>query len=121
MPIPVELDGCKDLVRYDLGRFPLCSGRLLQLDLTLCRVCPKKRVALGLYLSEGGKPRGFKAFTIPAHNASGCRDVEIRGISFVLPEDINPCDKNGCFCEPRSVDVRVYANYLDYDDPCQQA
>ena len=122
VPIPVELGGCADLLRYDLGRFPLCSGGwLLQFDLTLCSVCPGKRTALGLYLSEKGKPRGFKAFTIPAHHAPGCRDVEIRGISFVLPEDLNPCDKMGCFCEPRYVDVRVYANYLDYCEPCSKA
>ena len=60
---------------FDAGDVRLESlGRILELNFTVKRVCPGKRVALGVLLSEVGEngdeyPRGMKALTLPAHNA----------------------------------------------------
>lgn len=127
-PVPVELtiDGCEDVLHYDLGDVHLSStGRLLLLDLTLRNICPGKRVGVAIFLNEVDQQgqlfkRGFKAFTVPPHTAPGCRDIQVQGISFVLPEDLNPSDCCHAFCSPRHFEARVFANYLDYTEPCVQ-
>lgn len=56
---------------------PLAAqGRIIQLEVTVKDVCPNRRVALGVMLEEVGpdgktEPRGFKAYTIPAHTQPG--------------------------------------------------
>lgn len=79
----------------DLGDVYLESqGRIVQINVTLKNVCPDKRVALAVILTEvdcKGKEyqRGMKTFTIPAHHSPGCRDILVKCIKFVLPEDLN--------------------------------
>lgn len=70
----------------DLGMESL--GRIVQLDVRLCSVCPNKRVALAVLLSEADRegneyPRGMKTMTIPAHTGDACRDATVRNIIFV--------------------------------------
>lgn len=103
----------------DLGETELGDqGRILQLDTTLRSVCPGKRVVLAAVLTEVDDkgiehPRGFKTMTIPAHRQPGCRDVLVRCIRFVVPEDLNV---SGCgFCDARKFRVRFLANYVDGD------
>lgn len=77
-PIPVDLSvgGCQDSLVVDLGDTELESlGRIVQLDVTVKNVCPGKRVALGVILTEVDSEgmeyqRGMKAITIPAHMLS---------------------------------------------------
>ena len=96
-PIPVNLsvEGCQDSVVIDAGNTYLESlGRILQLDVTVKNVCPGKRVALAVILTEVDSneneyPRGMKTITVPAHSYSGCRDVLVKCIKFVLPEDLD--------------------------------
>lgn len=74
---------------------PLAAqGRIIQLEVTVKDVCPNRRVALGVMLEEVGpdgktEPRGFKAYTIPAHTQPGCRDIQVQCIRFVVPEDVS--------------------------------
>lgn len=76
-PVPVDfsIESCDDFAVFDAGDVRLESlGRILELNFTVKRVCPGKRVALGVLLSEVGEngdeyPRGMKALTLPAHNA----------------------------------------------------
>ena len=81
MPIDLKVEGCEDSVEVDLGDTYLESlGRIVQLDVTVKNVCPGKRVALGVILTEvdanGDEyQRGMKAITIPAHTSPSCRDV----------------------------------------------
>lgn len=135
-PVNITIDGCEDTVEFDAGDVNLESlGRILKLDVTLNNVCPGKRVALALILTEDdekGKecPRGMKTLTIPAHNKNGCRDVTVRCIKFVLPKDINT---SGCYCSigeqcpptvqnslcrKRHLKVRIIANYIDTNFTC---
>ena len=69
-------------------------GIVIQPENCPCAVCPDKRVALAVILTEvdcKGKEyqRGMKTFTIPAHHSPGCRDILVKCIKFVLPEDLN--------------------------------
>ena len=88
-----DIEGCSDAVLVDMGDTYLESlGRIIQMDVTIKNVCPGKRVALAAILTEVDAEgmeyqRGMKAMTIPAHNEPSCRDVLVRCIKFVVPED----------------------------------
>ena len=123
-PQPVELtaEGCRDTLVADAGEISLQSlGRILELSVTIRNVCPRKRVGLAVLLSEQDESgiehaRGTKILTVPAHDSSGCRDVLVKGIRFVLPEDLNV---SGCgFCKNRSFKARFLANLIDSDFVC---
>ena len=124
-PVEFKIEGCRDFAEIDLGDVYLeSSGRILELDLTIKNVCPDKRVALGIILTEVGcygeeHPRGFKTVTIPAHHSSGCRDVRVKCMKFVLPEDLNECGGNpGSMCGERKFKAQVIANTMDTDFKC---
>lgn len=99
------------------------QGRILQLDLTLKQVCPGKRGALAVILTEVDEngqehARGMKTVTIPAHDFPNCRDVLVKCIKFVVPEDLNGTGGARCMCEPRSFRARVIAHNIDSDFCC---
>ena len=112
-------------LEYDLGDVYLESaGRILQLNVNLKNVCPRKRVALAIALSEVDQQgneyqRGTKTLTIPAHFSTSCRDVLVNCIHFVVPEDL---DVSGCakqsICNRRKFQVRWIAHYIDTDYCC---
>lgn len=126
-PVPVDLaiDGCQDSVVIDMGNTYLESlGRIVQLDVTVKNVCPGKRVALAVILTEEDvngveHQRGMKAITVPAHNYPNCRDVLVKCIKFVLPEDL---DVSGgtpeALCNPRNLKARFIAHNIDTDYRC---
>ena len=127
MPVPVKLtvEGCHDSLVTDLGDVYLESpGRIVQLDVTVKNVCPHKRVALAVILTEVDSygeehQRGLKTITVPAHNSSGCRDILVKCIKFILPEDLNvsvPYPTG--ICSPRNLKVRVFAHNIDTDFRC---
>lgn len=121
-PVALTVEGCQDALQVDLGEVDLSSqGRILQLDVTLKGVCPGKRVALAAILTEldqegREQPRGMKTLTIPAHSAPQCRDVLVKCIRFVVPEDLSL--SGGAMCAPRRFQARFLANYLDTDFLC---
>ena len=123
-PVEVTMDGCQDFVSVDLGDTYLQSqGRILEVRATLHNVCPEKRVALAVLLSEvdeKGKehPRGMKTVTVPVHHGPACRNVLVRGIRFILPEDLNVSGTPGKLCTPRNLRVRLFSHYVDYDFQC---
>lgn len=123
-PVDIKIDGCEDSVEIDAGELGLESmGRILQLSVTLKNVCPHKRVALAAIVTEvadNGEEykRGLKTMTIPAHTGDSCRDVTVRCIKFVLPEDLNVSKKDKGMCEKRCFKVRFIAHYIDNDFDC---
>lgn len=125
-PVTVDLtvDGCTDTIEFDAGDLALDSlGCIVQLDVTLRDVCPNKRVALAVMLNELDATdteykRGFKTLTIPAHTSEGCRDVTVRCIKFVLPEDLDVSGDAVSLCNERRFRARLIANYVDYDFEC---
>lgn len=125
-PQPLELlaDPCSDALALDAGDLQLDSlGRILELSLTLKSICPNRRVALAAILTEVAADgtehkRGIKTMTIPAFTDTGCRDLTIRCIKFVLPEDLALSGSPVTLCNPRSFRVRLLANYIDSDYTC---
>lgn len=113
------------IVEYDAGELGMESlGRILQLSVTLKNVCPHKRVALAAIVTEVGcddaeYKRGMKIMTIPAHSGDSCRDVTVRCIKFVLPEDLDiPHKDDKGICGKRRFKARFIAHYIDNDFDC---
>ena len=126
-PVPVDLsvDGCSDSLVIDLGDAYLESlGRIIQLDVTLKHVCPFRRVALAVILTEVDQAgveyqRGMKAITVPAHTRTGCQDVSVRCIKFVVPEDLDVSGGDPqAICDQRNFRARFLAHYIDTDFRC---
>ena len=124
-PVDVDVAGCQDSVLVDLGDVYLESqGRIIQMDVTIQNVCPGKRVALAAILTEVDQngmeyQRGMKAFTIPAHSFPVCRDVLVKCVRFVVPEDLSV--SGGTACSPRKFKARFLANQIDMDYRCCEA
>jgi Ca-activated chloride channel family protein len=123
-PEPVELamDGCSDTVQVDMGDVYMQSmGRIAQMDVTIKNVCPGKRVALAVILTEVDQAgqehaRGLKTVTVPAHHAATCRDVLVKCVKFVLPEDLDVSgDTPLAMCNPRNLRARFIAHPIDTD------
>lgn len=123
-PVDIEIDGCEDAVEIDAGDVEMSSlGRILQLDVTLKNVCPHKRVALAAIVHEVDShgiehKRGLKTMTIPAHTKVGCRDITVRCIKFVLPEDLDVSGYHDAICNKRKFRARFIAHYIDNDFEC---
>ena len=123
-PMPITAEGCQDFIKFDAGEIHLESlGRIIELDVTIKNVCPGKRTALAVILTEedcenAEQPRGLKTFTIPAHDAPGCRDVLIKCIRFVVPEDIALTGMPDSLCSPRRFKVRFIAHPIDFAYRC---
>lgn len=121
-PVDVVAEGCSDTVVVDVGDVQLgAQGRIIQLEVTVKDVCPNRRVALGVILEEVGpdgktEPRGFKAYTIPAHTQPGCRDIQVQCIRFVVPEDVSLWGKS--LCDTRRFQVQLIAQEMDWDFNC---
>ena len=127
-PVNLTVDGCQDSLVVDLGNTYLESlGRILQLDITVKNVCPGKRVALAVILTEVDRngmehQRGMKAITIPSHNYSGCRDILVKCVKFVLPEDLNVSGAaTDGLCSRRNLKARIIAHNIDTDYRCCDA
>ena len=123
-PVDITISGCEDTVEIDAGDLELGSlGKILQLDVTLKSVCPHKRVALAVILNELDDKdeeykRGFKTLVIPAHDSDSCRDVLVRCIKFVLPEELDLRGTPEGMCNERKFTAKFIANYIDSDFEC---
>ena len=120
--VEITVAGCQDFVTVDAGEVSLGAlGRILQLSVTLKDVCPGKRIALAVLVSEvdaegNEKAQGMKTLTIPAHEFEGCKDETIKNISLVLPEESDGSGK--ALCRERKFKVRILANYIDFGYEC---
>lgn len=115
--VDVVVEGCEDTVEFNAGDLVLeDAGRILRLDVNLLNVCPGRRVALAVVLTELEDdvpvPRGMKIFTIPAHNRPACSDVLVTCMRFILPDDGNG------LCARRELQARFMAHYIDNNFSC---
>ncbi len=121
-PVALTVKSCQDSILADLGDVYLTSqGRIIQMDVTIKNVCPGKRVALAAILTEVDQDgmeyqRGMKTITIPAHSFPVCRDVLVKCIKFVVPDDLDEIGK--AMCTPREFKARFLANNIDTDYRC---
>lgn len=111
------IEGCNDYIRYDIGEMGLSGqGRFINASITLRRVCPGRRIALGVTLTElddcgREHSRGFKAFEVTVPRC-GCGNLRVTDILFVLPQDSDPSGCS-CICRNRRFRIRATANYID--------
>lgn len=123
-PVDITVQGCEDTVECDACDLNMTSlGRIIELCVTIKKVCPHRRIALAAILTEVGEKghecqRGIKIMTIPAHTHDTCRDVTVRCIRFVLPEDLNISGNTGSLCPKREFKARFIAHYIDSDFKC---
>lgn len=97
---------------------PAEDGCILELNLTLADVCPEKRTALAVTVSELDRddreyPRGLRTLLIPAHHGEAPVDVYLDAVRFVLPGSL---DVGG---GDRRFVVRADCHYVDYHARCQ--
>ena len=95
----------------------------MQIDVTLQSVCPNKRVALAVMLNELDAvgveyKHGMKTLTVPAHTRDTCRDVTVRCIKFVVPENIDTDGTAFAVCNARRFRASLIVHYVDYDYMC---
>ena len=123
-PVDITIGGCENSLVFDAGDVILSSlGRILQLDVTLRNVCPGKRTALAIVLTElddedNEFDRGFKTILVPAHDQDSCRDVTVRCVKFVLPEELDVTGNTEGMCTERRFRARFFANYVDSGFVC---
>lgn len=123
-PVEITIEGCEDAIEFDAGELKLDSlGRILQLDVKLKNICPGRRTALAVILTElddQGREfkRGLKTMVIPAHDRPSCRDVTVRCIRFVLPEELDVSGTSDGICDRRRFRARLIAHYIDHDFDC---
>lgn len=123
-PVEIDIDGCEDAVEYDAGDLGMESlGRILQLDVRIKNVCPGRRVALAVLVNEldhedNEYKRGLKTMVIPAHNHPTCRDVMVRCVKFVLPEELDVSGDPDVICNKRRFRARFITHYIDHDFDC---
>lgn len=91
-----------------------CEGRFLKVKVLLKNVCRDRKIALGVFVCqfEGNevKGKGFrtKEITVPA--GTGCCNIRVDNICFIIPDD-NLCHK-------KDVQVQVVAHYSSFAFNC---
>ncbi len=105
-----------------------CDGSLkVTLALTAAPDIISNPTDIALVLDCSGSMRGvplasMKAFTIPAHNSASCRDVLVKCIKFVVPEDLDVSGGSARrLCNPRNFKARFIAHNIDTDFRCCEA
>jgi len=104
-------DGSKEVCVKGRCQEDEALGRTLDVNCTLLNVCPGRRSALGITLTEMDEDgaeyaRGFRAITVPAHNARCNQDMNVDTVRFILPEDLSLQNR-------RHFIVRTQHHYLD--------
>ena len=118
------VESCEDAVNISLNDVELHSlGRIVQVNVTIKDVCPGKRIAVGVFLSEMNPcnqevRRGVKMFTVPPLNGTHCRNLKLKCIRFVVPEDIDGTYCEDMLCRKRIFKASAIANYIDTDLKC---
>lgn len=61
----------------------------------------------------------MKTVTVPAHTAPTCRDILVKCIKFVLPEDLDVSGgPDNAICNTRNFKARCIAHHIDNDFQC---
>lgn len=91
-------------------------GRYLNLSATVKKVCPCKRIAVGMALYEKvGNCRvlkGHKSF-VASHSEGCCADITLKNIHFVLPEEIAETLDKSSLCHERKFELEFTSHYID--------
>lgn len=104
-------DGYKEVAVTGACRQEMSPGRVLDVNATLLNVCPGRRSALGLTLTELDERGtehacGFQAVQVPAHHGRCNQDITVDTVRFMIPEE-------DCTQQRRHFIVRTQHHYLD--------
>ena len=116
------LKGCQDYLSFDAQEVTFESlGRIININTKLKNICPNKKVGLAILLYEvdekgNEQKRGMKTILIPAHNEKMCKDIYLKNVKFVLPEEVTNQANN--LCKERKFKVTIFMNYLDFEYQC---
>lgn len=121
-PVTFQVESCVDTAAVDAEAALQSLGRIVQVDAVVKRVCPGRRVAVALLLTEvqadgTEQDRGMKVLVLPPQAGTVCQDVALKCVPFVVPEEPDGCER-GSLCCTRTFRVRVLANYMDTDFSC---
>lgn len=129
--VSTSVDNCIDTGVFEVNPFEMQTlGRLLQLNVRVKNVCPNKRLAVAVILTEtedayGNNPivRGVKTFLVPKQYGTQCQDVCINCINFVAPEelvaDFDPYADTTTLCRKRFFSATIITHHADSDYvPC---
>ena len=123
-PTTFQVEPCQDLAEVTAKDLTISGqGRIVRVNAMLKHVCPGRRVALAAVLTEVDEngteyARGMKTLLIPAQEGEGCRDIQIRCIQFIVPEELDVSGNPEAMCGSREFRVRLSANYVDTDFQC---
>ena len=125
-PLPASflVERCKDAAIVRANETTLTGlGRIVQVDAVVKNVCPGKRVAAAVILTEMDAEgvehaRGTKTVMIPAQPGDTCQDIQLKCVSFVVPETLDTDGDASSICNARCFRARVLANYVDTDFVC---
>ena len=123
-PREITAGGCQDVAAACVGEVGLTGlGRIVEVSAVVRSVCPGKRVAVAVILTEqdcrGNEyARGTKMVMIPPQEGTGCRDVALQCMRFVVPEVLREDCTGDSICADRHFRVRMFANYVDTDFQC---
>lgn len=68
---------------------------------------------------DGIDPAVLDELTIPAHFSTSCRDVLVKCVKFILPEDLDVSGgSTTAMCNTRNFKARVFAHNIDSDFYC---
>ena len=108
---------CKDCKTITLDSEKLYgNGKFLNLNATVEKVCPNKRIAVGLALYEttSGERviKDHKTFVV-SHSESCCADITLTNVHFILPEEIAETSDNTTICNRRNFELDIASHYID--------
>lgn len=115
----VYFESCEDAKAVTLADSRVeGTGRTLDVCMTLCNVCPGRRAAVGIAISEVDNAgneyqRGFRAITVPAHNNAACCDIAMPVTRFILPDDVRVDGGAGLCNGRRHFVIRATCHYAD--------
>ncbi len=113
-PTTITQDACEIWKKETVKANLTCQGRILTIKVVLKRVCPNKKIAIGVLLYKGPHIKGFKAKEIvtpplpPYSKCKKCIDVVTCEFCFVIP---------GSICHPLTLRPKIIAHYTDINRP----
>ena len=117
--VDFTVGGCNNVVEFDAGDITMLQdGKIICINVTLKNVCPGKRVAMGVLLSEldctgAEQRRGMHCMTIPAQTQDAPADIAVHGIRFVLTDEISLSTGTN-----RRLRIRFLSHYIDSEMNC---
>lgn len=109
----ITFESCEDFKDFTIQNVQLqCEGRFLKVRVELDRVCPGRKINLGVIVceEESGvlKTRAFRTcqFTVPGSPGTCVDNVRVDEFCFVFPEEN--------LCRQRKFRVKVVAHYASF-------